>query len=46
MERRTYRQADGNLRPTLLGRLGAVDLKISPVWAGGRLLLTVNFKVT
>ena len=24
---RTYGQADGHLRPTLLGRLGGVDLK-------------------
>jgi len=32
-ERRTYKPADGNLRPTLLGRLG-VDLKIFPINMG------------
>jgi len=26
--RRTYGQVDGHLRPTLLGRLGGVDLKM------------------
>jgi len=28
-EGRTYGRTDGHLRPTLLGRLGGVDLKIS-----------------
>ena len=27
---RTYGRADGHLRPTLLGRLGGVELKIPP----------------
>ena len=30
---RTYRRADGHLKPTLLGRLGGVDLNIDIVHA-------------
>ena len=29
---RTYGRADRHLRPTLLGRLGEIDLKINSVW--------------
>jgi len=32
MDGRMYGRADGHLRPTLLGQLGEVDLKISTVW--------------
>jgi len=34
---RTYGRADGHLRPTLLGRLGGVDLKMRTILQGWKL---------